>query len=245
MVSRLAVLLAIVLLAAAALATSAAVPASAYPFATVDLVGHGWGHGRGMGQYGAYGYALAGQPYRWILDHFYGGTTLGTVDPNTPIGVHLASFDGADTITQMTNAHLLVSWNGGSLGALASVRVVHNGDGTLSVFTGSGCAGPWSAAAANLAGTDVTVAPQSPSDNTAEMVQACPPDGSRHWYRGSIVAKTATGQTWNSLALDQYVRGVVPRDRPHRGAPPGARRPSRPKLSRPGHTAWPTSKPPA
>jgi SpoIID/LytB domain protein len=45
--------------------------ASAYPSATVDLTGHGWGHGRGMGQYGAYGYAKAGQPYTWILDHYY------------------------------------------------------------------------------------------------------------------------------------------------------------------------------
>jgi len=24
----------------------------------VVVVGHGWGHGRGMGQYGAYGYAV-------------------------------------------------------------------------------------------------------------------------------------------------------------------------------------------
>jgi SpoIID/LytB domain protein len=201
-------------LLAAALFSVSAPPAFAYPFPTVDFVGHGWGHGRGMGQYGAYGYAQAGQPYTWILDHYYGGTTLASVDPNTPISVHVSSFDGHDTIAQMTNAHLLVSWNGGTLGPQAAIRVVHNAGGSLSVFTGPGCAGPWALATAELMGTDVTIAPQMPGDDTAEMVQACPPDGSRHWYRGSIVAKGGIGQTWNLLALDQYVRGVVPRESP-------------------------------
>jgi SpoIID/LytB domain protein len=186
--------------------------ASAYPSATVDLTGHGWGHGRGMGQYGAYGYAKAGQPYTWILDHYYGGTTLGTVDPNSPLNVHLSAFDGRDTIAQMTNAHLAVTWNGGSLGPQSGVRVVHNPGGSLSVYTGPGCAGPWTLAADNLVGTDVTFSPQLPGDSIAEMVQGCPPDGSRHWYRGTLVAKTGPAQTWNSLAVDQYVRGVVPQE---------------------------------
>ena len=38
-------------------------PARAYPGSAVTLVGHGWGHGRGMGQYGALGYALGGWGY--------------------------------------------------------------------------------------------------------------------------------------------------------------------------------------
>jgi stage II sporulation protein D len=40
--------------------------------------GKGWGHGIGMPQYGAYGYALHGKSYTWILDHFYTGTRPGT-----------------------------------------------------------------------------------------------------------------------------------------------------------------------
>ncbi len=203
------IVLATVLVPALSLAAG---PASAYPSAAVDLTGHGWGHGRGMGQYGAYGYAKAGQPYTWILDHYYGGTTLGTVDPNTPLNVHLSAFDGRDTIAQMTNAHLAVAWNGGSLGPQSGVRIVHNPGGSLSVFTGPGCAGPWTLAAPNLVGTDVTLSPQVPGDNIAEMVQGCPPDGSRHWYRGALVAKTGPAQTWNTLAVDQYVRGVVPQE---------------------------------
>jgi stage II sporulation protein D len=41
--------------------------------------GHGFGHGVGMSQYGAYGYAKHGKGYRFILGHYYRGTTLGQV----------------------------------------------------------------------------------------------------------------------------------------------------------------------
>ena len=39
--------------------------------------GHGFGHGVGMSQYGAYGYALHGKGYRFILRHYYTGTRSG------------------------------------------------------------------------------------------------------------------------------------------------------------------------
>ena len=38
--------------------------------------GHGWGHGVGMSQYGAYGYAQHGFTYQQILAHYYPGATL-------------------------------------------------------------------------------------------------------------------------------------------------------------------------
>ena len=40
--------------------------------------GHGFGHGVGMSQYGAWGFALHGYSYQQILQHYYPGTTLGT-----------------------------------------------------------------------------------------------------------------------------------------------------------------------
>jgi len=40
--------------------------------------GAGFGHGVGMSQYGAYGYAKHGFGYRDILTHYYTGTTIGT-----------------------------------------------------------------------------------------------------------------------------------------------------------------------
>ena len=46
--------------------------------ATTFLVsGRGWGHGVGMSQYGALGYAQAGWTYDQILGHFYTGAELG------------------------------------------------------------------------------------------------------------------------------------------------------------------------
>jgi stage II sporulation protein D len=53
------------------------------------LEGRGWGHGVGLSQYGAYGYALReGRDHEFILGHFYQGTDLGRA-PSTRIRVRL------------------------------------------------------------------------------------------------------------------------------------------------------------
>ena len=62
--------------------------------------GAGFGHGVGMSQYGAYGYAQHGVTYDRILAHYYKGTTLGTTDPAFTVRVLVqstgtASFTGA------------------------------------------------------------------------------------------------------------------------------------------------------
>jgi stage II sporulation protein D len=51
------------------------------------VTGAGWGHGVGMSQDGAVGYAEHGWTYRAILAHYYGGTTLGEVSPKTRVRV--------------------------------------------------------------------------------------------------------------------------------------------------------------
>ena len=56
-------------------AGSKAVPATGQP--TFVVTGHGWGHGVGMSQWGAYGFATRGWTYERILAHYYRGTTLG------------------------------------------------------------------------------------------------------------------------------------------------------------------------
>jgi stage II sporulation protein D len=68
----------------AALGT-AVVLLSIYPLgaqASVSWVvhGRGFGHGVGMSAYGAYGYAKAGKGYRFILGHYFTGTSIGTVE---------------------------------------------------------------------------------------------------------------------------------------------------------------------
>ena len=51
-------------------------PADA-PAATWVIKGRGWGHGVGMSQYGAYGFARHGRGYREILGHYYRHTHVG------------------------------------------------------------------------------------------------------------------------------------------------------------------------
>src|SRR5712691_6199269 len=45
--------------------------------ATFVVTGHGWGHGVGMSQYGAYGFAQHGFTYPKIVAHYFPGTQLG------------------------------------------------------------------------------------------------------------------------------------------------------------------------
>jgi stage II sporulation protein D len=54
-----------------------AFPMSAEAGVTWAVKGHGFGHGVGMSQYGAYGFAKKGKGYRFILGHYYRGTSVG------------------------------------------------------------------------------------------------------------------------------------------------------------------------
>ena len=64
---------------------TAAQGASAATLPTFVIKGHGWGHGVGMAQDGAYGYAKHGFGYAKILSHYYPGTALGkTTVPQVP-----------------------------------------------------------------------------------------------------------------------------------------------------------------
>jgi stage II sporulation protein D len=80
----------------------AVAPASASAASRFVVRGAGFGHGVGMSQYGAYGFALQGVGYREILAHYYTGTSIGTIEPSREIRVLLqsprgnASFSGAD-----------------------------------------------------------------------------------------------------------------------------------------------------
>ena len=60
------------------------------------ITGHGWGHGVGMSQWGAYGYALHGWDATRILAHYYPGTTLGRTPPPRS---RVLLTDGASSVT--------------------------------------------------------------------------------------------------------------------------------------------------
>jgi stage II sporulation protein D len=63
--------------------------AAAAKKATFTIKGAGFGHGVGMSQYGAMGYAEHGATAAAILAHYYTGTSLGTTDPGRIVRVQL------------------------------------------------------------------------------------------------------------------------------------------------------------
>lgn len=72
----------------------AALLASLYPVAASAAVnwvvhGRGFGHGVGMSAYGAYGFAKHGKDYRFILGHYYRGTSIGNLDQSRVVRVLL------------------------------------------------------------------------------------------------------------------------------------------------------------
>jgi SpoIID/LytB domain protein len=186
-----------------------------------------------MGQYGSLGYALGGWNWQQILGWYYSSTSDAAPpggNPDPTISVDLSAMDGATTLVEQEKGELAVTYGPGSQALTlpassgqVALKIVLQSNGTYAVSTGSGCASQsWSvvSGASALPGP-VTVAPTndttsaSVTDHTI-MMQACPPDGTYHWYRGSLQATSASGspRTLNVLPIDAYVRGVVPRESP-------------------------------
>jgi SpoIID/LytB domain protein len=206
--------LALALLAGSLASVGSSRPAGAFPGATVDLVGHGYGHGRGMGQYGSLGYALKGWGYERILDHYYGGTRMGTLLPDPyEITVHLTRFDGLDVIVAQERGNLeTTAVPGRRFRALRAVRLATN---NYRIDEGPGCGGPWTVVRAAMPGP-VRFSPAVRSDDRQEMLQVCELAAHR-WLRGDVVALDPDGtpRAVNMLDMEAYLRGVVPRESPH------------------------------
>jgi peptidoglycan hydrolase-like protein with peptidoglycan-binding domain len=101
----------------------------------VDGVGNG--HGRGMSQWGAYGWAVEhGWSSAQILDHYFGGTSSGSIDLNSRIRVRLTGLDGAGTVGVISHG-AGVTWNGQTY---TSMQARRNGAGTFDVFAASSIA---------------------------------------------------------------------------------------------------------
>lgn len=89
------------------LALAASVAALAAPVvaaAGFEVRGGGFGHGVGLSQYGAYGYAQHGWSHSEILAHYYSGTDLGTVTGARVRILLQASRPGSASVTGATSA---------------------------------------------------------------------------------------------------------------------------------------------
>ncbi|MGH2996014.1 MAG: SpoIID/LytB domain-containing protein [Gaiellaceae bacterium] len=153
------------------------------------LTGRGWGHGIGMSQYGAYGYALHGSSYGQILAHYYPGTGLGT--RSKAVEVLLASSRSSVTIGSAANFKAGTA----QIGA-GTWKVTVALDGRLKLVKG--------------AVTRKFSSPTTFKPGTAALAL-----GGNH-YRGSIVLRASNKLVWalNVLGLDPYVKGVVPQEMP-------------------------------
>lgn len=216
------------------------VKADAVPPAGIVVRGHGNGHGRGMSQYGALGWATGwpGQPgisWEAILDFYYGGggrslSTLTASDsrflPEGVMTTRLTALDGRQTAVVSQNSTL--SWVGHT-GPHASIiarpvgRNRYNVYVSASVSCGSSSGTPsgFTLFRENVAGPIELATTNSASPtaaNPTELVGVCETANSRiRYYRGTIRATNdAVGayRTVNRVDTEQYLRGVVPRESP-------------------------------
>jgi stage II sporulation protein D len=158
-----------------------------------EVTGHGFGHGVGMSQYGAYGYAQHGKGYRFILGHYYQGTTIGTLAGPRIVRVLIAidagdvGFSGA---TSACGQSLDASRSYAAHRVGRSVQLRSSGGKAL-----ANCGGKLRAAGAGGVTIDGT-----PYRGALEVV---PTDSDA----GSLNAVDA-------LPVDQYVKGVIPNESP-------------------------------
>ena len=197
-------------LAAAAPAVCAPAPPPKAPAGTGTfiLTGRGWGHGVGLSQYGARGRSLAGWSAARILAHYYPGTKLATVPPRRVRVLLSADLRRVAVRSAGPWRALGRRPDGGTRavrlvkGASYSIRAASGG--RVAVFRGP-------VRVALFAGA-VRVRPTTRRGAVA-WGSARPGRGP---YRGEMRAVPADGRLSlvNVLPLEDYLKGVVPREMP-------------------------------
>jgi len=172
-------------LAVVALLVAGTAPAAA----SWVVKGRGFGHGVGMSQYGAYGFAEHGRSYREILDHYFRGTRIGSVgDSNVRVlvggGDHISFSDATracgEKLKESKDYRFERSGGGVALASGGGSRLASCGDsggargGSTVSYTGRG------------------------------------------HLRGELlaVASGAGLNAVNKLGIDEYAKGVVPNEVP-------------------------------
>ena len=180
------------------------------------IQGHGWGHGRGMSQWGAQGAASQGVDADTITATYYPGTTKAVLR-DAPIRVLLQGDEGRDTQVYAASGLTVTDLATRSIVTLPSGpsrwRATVADDGLhLSSLTGS----TWSAY------SDTSTAGAPPPAYAGPLRFSGPPfvrvafgDGTSRDYRGAVhaVQTSATRlQTLAVMGLEDYLLGVVPRE---------------------------------
>jgi hypothetical protein len=172
-----------------------------WPSGVVELHGHGWGHGRGLGQYGALGYAVDdGWSAAQILDRYYGGTTAGA-QANAEITVRLSDFDDRDLI--MTSG--LPFRVGPHLIAAGQAALVSRAADGWVIKQASTCGGPvWTTIQAGIPLTEEPGAAVvgDPGDDISKMLIACGTNSRSYRGRLKIVTFGDGSRVVNTVLME-------------------------------------------
>ena len=222
----------------AALAPSAAVRADDGMLPNAIVVnGRGYGHGRGMSQYGSYGWATTyGWSWQQILDFYYGGPTGNIIaplaDPAQEMTVWLSAMNNVQTavVADAGNAIFVQDPAPGrtwvSLVAREISQRVYRVWGSMERKCPTSTADPSGegftviADVATVASFTTTTG-QDPASDPSTAIGLCEPRSNGRnkirYYRGEIRAvnnSKGENRTINALPIETYLRGVVPRESP-------------------------------
>jgi len=173
----------------------AALPATAAEAGVSWVVkGRGFGHGVGMSQYGAYGFAKHGRSYRSILAHYYRGTRLERLPGSQVVRVLLDISGGDVGFSGATSAC------GRSLAAARSYEA-HRSGGGVRLRTSGGR--PLANCGARLRAAGNRQIEIAGADRYRGALEVVPTDSNA----GSL-------NVINAVPIDQYLKGVIPNESP-------------------------------
>lgn len=185
------------------------------PSGAFTLQGHGYGHGIGMSQWGAYGAATQGLNALQILQFYYPGTVL-TGQPDSYITVRLSTGRSGEVVVD-AGPGLALIWQDGSLplpakapngAAIQSWRLIRGSGGLLLDYVDTSAAvwRRYSTVPGNFGNFTSNV-------GTVRLVE---PGFQRREYRGAVGALWTSGGllTVNTVPMESYLRSVVPAEMP-------------------------------
>jgi stage II sporulation protein D len=203
------------LLATSVLTTSPAAADTAVSATSGTFVvsGAGWGHGWGMSQYGAYGAATKGLSWKQILAFYYPGTKLTQQPSGYPLRVWITADNDGDLRVRPAAGLTLRDASGHSYllptgTQYRAWRIKRSGTGySLSYRNPDGV---WVTQRTTLSTTTWRFT------DTAKIVKVVMPGGSVREYRGSVslIKWGTSARTVNRLAMESYLRSVVPSEMP-------------------------------
>ena len=182
---------------------AAAVPATAQAADRFYVYGRGYGHGVGMSQYGAYGYAQHGWTYDEILGHYYQGTDLSAADPSIRVRVLLGTERGRVRVTHASSA------GARKLNARANYTLVPSSGNRVTLLRGS----------RRVARFASGVTFRGPKNSVRLRDRTM--NGVLGGFRGGLRVERGAGglRIVNVLGVDAYVQGVVAGEMPSSWAP--------------------------